>query len=296
VLAFATPVDAFAQETPAEQADRLFKEGRDLMKRGEPANACPRFAESQRLDPAPGTLLNLSECEEAIGKLADAWRHIRETLKQLPEDDDRVPIARQRAEALERRVPRLTIDLESGAPEDTRILLDETEVLKPGHEQVINPGTHVVGAIAKGRTRRVVTFRVAEGERLGLRIGPEPLQVLPPKAQTTGGVSRTWAWVAGGVGVAGLGAAAITGSILVGKQKTLDERCDAAKVCDRIGYNASRDGQALEPWYWTSLVVGGVGVATSVVLFAITKPSSSRTQVGAAPLPGGGALSVTGAF
>lgn len=266
------------------------------MKRGEPANACPRFAESQRLDPAPGTLLNLSECEEAIGKLADAWRHIRETLKQLPEDDDRVPIARQRAESLERRVPRLTIDLETGAPSDTRILLDETEVLRPGQEQVINPGTHVVGAIAAGRGRRVVTFRVAEGERLGLRIGPEPLQSLTPRAQTAGGPGRTWAWVAGGVGVAGLGAAAITGSILIGKQKTVDSHCESDRACDRTGYNASRDGQRLEPWYWGSLVVGGLGVATSVVLFATTKPSGGRTQVGAAPLPGGAALSVTGAF
>lgn len=265
------------------------------MKRGEPAHACAKFAASQRLDPAPGTLLNLSECEEAVGKLADAWRHVRETLKQLAEDDDRVPIARQRAESLERRVPRLIVELDDGAPKDTRLVLDEAEEVTPGQELVINPGSHVVAATAPGRARRVVTFRVSEHERLGLRIAPEPARTEAP-APASPGLSRTWAWVAGGVGLAGLGVVAVSGSILIGKQKAVDDHCDTNRRCDAFGYDAAQDGHRLEPLYWGGWIVGGVGVITSAVLFATTKPSQPRTQVSAGALPGGAGLSVSGAF
>jgi len=76
------------------EAERLFREGRDAMKAGDPATACARFAASQSLDPAPGTLLNLALCEEKLGQLSLALRHAKEAEKLLPADDDRLPIAR----------------------------------------------------------------------------------------------------------------------------------------------------------------------------------------------------------
>src|SRR5690348_18176828 len=62
--------------TPS-QADQLFDEGRALMAKQDFADACPKLEESQRLDPALGTLLNIGLCDEGLGKLATAlavWR------------------------------------------------------------------------------------------------------------------------------------------------------------------------------------------------------------------------------
>src|ERR1041384_7022387 len=68
----ACPKAARAEPDSVAAAETLFREGREAVKRADYAVACPKFQESQRLDPAIGTLLNLALCEESWGGLADA--------------------------------------------------------------------------------------------------------------------------------------------------------------------------------------------------------------------------------
>src|SRR5271167_4491541 len=108
-LALLTHV-ARAQHDPAA-AESLFRDAKAAEQRGDFKTACAQFAESQRLDPAAGTLLNEADCEEHLGTVATAWGHFVEARDQLPKGDDRLPYAQQRATALEKRVPHLVVRL-----------------------------------------------------------------------------------------------------------------------------------------------------------------------------------------
>src|SRR5688500_5437698 len=98
-------------QAPDRKADELFAEGRRLMARGDYDQACPKFAEAERLRHGVGTLLNLADCYERLGKTASASRVFLEAAAAAhAASDARVEIARDRARALEGRLLRLTID------------------------------------------------------------------------------------------------------------------------------------------------------------------------------------------
>src|SRR4051812_47371971 len=74
-LLFAVPAHA---QSPQAAAVVQFDKGRAALKANKFEEACKAFGESQKLDPANGTLFNLAECSEHIGKLATAWLAYRE--------------------------------------------------------------------------------------------------------------------------------------------------------------------------------------------------------------------------
>src|SRR5258708_13776883 len=115
-LAFApAPVGGQAHDPVAGEA--LFNSGRALVDKGDYEAACPKFADSQKLDPAAGTLINLADCHEHVGRLAAAWEEWQEALDLLPPSDDRIPETKRRFGALDARVPRLVLHLTIAAPQ-----------------------------------------------------------------------------------------------------------------------------------------------------------------------------------
>ncbi len=175
----AASADAHAQPSPSvsEQmlAQSLFEEGRQLMDRGKYAEACPKLAESQRLDPGGGTLLNLAICHEKEGRLGTAYLEMKSALAQAVKDGrkDREKIANEHIAPLGSRVPRLAVHVVREDPGlDVRV--DGTVLRKPAWDllTVVDPGQHVIDASAPGKAPFRQSITLAEGEQRTLQIPP----------------------------------------------------------------------------------------------------------------------------
>ncbi len=92
-------------------AEALFKEGKKLQTEQRIPEACRKFESSYRIDPAPGTLLNLAMCHEQEGKLATAWGEFTESLQIAKKANraDRVKIARDHISAIEPLLSRFVV-------------------------------------------------------------------------------------------------------------------------------------------------------------------------------------------
>lgn len=187
-LALATP-RGWAQVAPQKvAADAAFDEGKRLMAEGKTEAACPRFAESQRLDPASSTLLWLGECLEKTGKLASAWSTFREaaSLAARQGKADREKLARERVAALEPRVPRLVL-LPGKAPDGLVATLDGVEIGRALWKTPlpVDPGAHALVLRAPGRQETTLTIQIRAGDPPRELLFPELSPLAPPPASAS---------------------------------------------------------------------------------------------------------------
>lgn len=311
----ACAASALAQPRDPARADALFREGREAMRQKDYEAACARFAESQRLDPGGGTLLNLADCEEKLGHPATAYRHVQGALATLPAGDDRVRIARQRLTALEGKVARLVVRVAKSVAKGARVTRDGQELPEPewGQAHALEPGTHaLVLTLADGReVTASLALREGELREVTLEPPPEPAAPTPPTSaapaasssapraapvppppprRATSPTSIT-PWVIGGVGAAGLVVAGVSLVLLEQKKSVVTRDCDqdAGTCTTQAGVDAASSGRSLEPVFYVSGVIGLAGVAVGAVWLLSTP---APVSVGVSP----GGVRVGGRF
>lgn len=117
-IAVSASIDAAADTGDVVIAEVLFRDGRELLAQDDLEHACPKLAESFRLDPATGTLLALALCHERSGKLASAWAEYADAASRSKKEErqDRASAAHAKVVALEDKLSSLTIEFEGGPP------------------------------------------------------------------------------------------------------------------------------------------------------------------------------------
>jgi hypothetical protein len=277
LLLAATPV--FADVGDAAAAEVLFREGRTAADAGDFAIACKKFHESHRLDPAPGTLLNIADCEERLGRLATAWTAYRAVVQKLPANDSRHELALERAQALEPRLPRLAIALAPGAPAGTEVRRDGVELKSASLDTPlpVDPGEHVIEVTAPGRALQRYELKLAEAERVRRVVEPGaeideggPGGVVDSRSGSSGG--RTLGYALGGVGVLGIAAGTVTALLVLDRKSTVDDNCDADKRCNQTGADAADSGRTLGTISGASFVIGGLALAAGAWLVLTSDP------------------------
>lgn len=284
-------------------ADALFAEGRALMTQGKFAEACDKFAESERFEPAVGTSLNLGECHERLGRTASAYGAFGEAkrLAALRKDTEREAHAAERRAALEKRLSRIALSVPSKAP-GVKVLLDGQELGAGaiGAAIPLDPGRHVVNAVAPDKP----TFE----KELMVGSGPVTVAVevvFPGEKPVSSFDSSSWSPVrsagvvigaAGFVGVlvgGGFGIAAIV------KNNASKDECSPTNgtQCSLRGVSLRGQAGTFADVSTGTLLAGGALVGIGVGMFFLggrvhqEKPRAKEIQIIPVVAPGyGGAV------
>lgn len=304
------PLRAHAQSSDPAAAETLFEAGRAAFERKDYDEACAKFAESHRLDPAAGTLINLAACNEERGKLASAWENWREALSLLRVDDERRPGVEKRKLELDARLPRLEVRLAPGAPSGSDVSRDGV-TLGPaalGLPLPVDPGPHRVEVRALGRSPRSYEVVAEEGRLVELVVDVGPVlsgaqatstakAPPPPRPDSSSDSRRTTGYTVGGIGLLGLGIGAVTGLVALDRKNTIEETCekkDDRYACPSEGADAAKSGKTLATVSTIATISGLALTATGLVL-VLTSPNEGPA-VTATWLPGGAMLGGRGTF
>jgi hypothetical protein len=302
---------AYADRSDPVTAEALFRAGRAAADRGDWASACPQFEESNRLDPAVGTMFNLAACNEQIGKIASAWQIFREVAQRLPPGDDRIALALARAHALEPKLPSITLQI-GAVPAGTVVLRDGVELgtASLGLPLPIDPGAHVILVKSPGRAEKKydVKLDVAETREIALEPGPAlPSEGLPPeaplvRASENGDSSRRTIGLAlMGVGAGGIVTSLAFGGVALAAKNTVNAECEG-KSCSQAGVDAGSRGSTAATISTIAFGAGAISAAVGAILWfgadsgssAARRAAPSPVALGVSPLPNGAFVSATG--
>jgi hypothetical protein len=284
----ALPRAARAQNDPAA-AEALFLAGRDAMERKDYAAACPKFAESDRLDPSSGAHINLADCEERLGHVASAWRHWQEAIELIPSNDSRLPGVMKRKADVEKRVPRLTLKSSKPLPAGAVVTRDGVEVGLGALEVPLplDPGVHAVVVRSPGHKDWKESLTLKEGERrdLVLVLGEAEAAAPPPlvslaaplvREEPPSKTGRIVGFSLLGVGGAGVILGGIMGALAIDRKSAVTSLCYPAQTCTPAGADAAGSGRAFAIVSTIGFVVGALAIAGGVVL-VLTSPHAKKT-------------------
>lgn len=284
-------------------AQALFDDAQRLVAAQDWAGACPKYAESNRLDPGIGVKLYLADCLEHTGRTASAWAMFGEAEDYAARaGDNRAAVAKQRAQRLEPSLTRLVIAVTEPLG-GLQVKRDGAEVgaAQWGIPLPVDPGAHLVEVTAPGKVPWSLSVD-AKGPAATVRVDVPRLDDLPVQAPgaaqgaagrpdgapppadegSSWSTQKTLAVVSGGIGVVGLGLGAAFG---VAAKSNLDDsnsgHCHDGNQCDATGVQLRSSAKNNALGSTVSFAVGGVGLAGGLVLWFL---APSRATVGVAPV------------
>jgi hypothetical protein len=300
-LGLSVPSRAFAQNDKAA-AEALFDDAKKLMEAKRYPEACKKFADSQKLDPGVGTLLNLGLCYKQSGQTASAWSAYREaaSLARSEGQPDREDLAREEAKNLEPTLTKLVIEVtpETAALPGLDVRRDGAPVPQGlwGVPAPVDPGVRAIDVTAPGKkplhleTRTEGAGTTAHVLIPQLEAGPPPppeaaAQPGPPlpvadsgkPAENPGKTQRIVGYVLGGAGIVAVGVG--TWFVLYAHaQDQVGDKSDEQDRADR--YHGDADTSRTVGFI---TIGGGAALIAGGVVLIATAPSSQKVSLTVLP-------------
>ncbi|HRI70299.1 MAG TPA: hypothetical protein PK156_38975 [Polyangium sp.] len=270
------PQWASAQSATAESAQnvaiaqKLYDDAMQLMAEKKYAEACPKLAESNRLDTGMGTRFYLGDCYENLGRVASAWALFTDVADEAKRTNQagRESVARQRATQLEVRLPKMTLQVPPSVANVPGVeVRDGDNVVKQplwGQPLPVDPGKHTIAVRAPGRRTWEKVVDLKEGAAETVVIG---------ELVAMGSSRHTGAIVLGSVGVASIVVGSVFG--IQARSKWQNEvvlkscnggvvtQCDLEDAKVRLEKSGARTDATIST---VTFLVGGAALAGAAVL------------------------------
>jgi hypothetical protein len=299
---------ALAQDQPQAEsvaaARSLGMQGIKLADAGDCKGAIEKLSRAESLYHAPSILARLGECQVNVGQVVLGTENLNRVVReQLAANAPKAfRDAQERAKGVLNsalpKIAHLTVRVE---PADARPQVTVAGAAIPpaliGIERPTDPGTHEVVVSAPGYLEQKQSVTLAEGgsQEIAVKLEKDPAAaaaVTPPPASTAPAVvttspttppadtgpkkSNTLAYVALGVGGAGLVVGGVTGFLALGKKGDLkgcvDTKCPSSQEDTLDG------AKSMATVSTVGFAVGFVGVGLGVVLLLTGNSSASASK------------------
>lgn len=274
-----------------EQAQGRFLRGKDLMTKKQYDEALAEFRASHEIVSSPNTRLEIARCLLAMGRMIAAYAELGRTAveaKELTAEDNRYQRAYDaaNAERLEMEPKLGFVSLTISNPSDaTQVTVGGEEIRRAAwtEPEPVQAGETEIVVLTPGHEPSKRTVTVAAGERTSLTIDaqsgdreavqpspPPPPPKAPPLLPMQGGSwIRTGAYVAGGVGVAGLAAFTVFGLMARSTYDDLNNACGGGP-CSADKVDEISSGKTKQTIANVGLALGIVGAGACATLFVLS--------------------------
>jgi hypothetical protein len=280
--------------TDPATATMLFNEARHLVAAGRYQEACPKFEESERLDPGIGTQFNLADCYEHTDRIASAWALFLDVASSAGGTGQlaRESVARRRASALEPKLSKLTIATPTSvAGLEVRRNGEALGNLLWNNPIPVDPGSYTIEALAPGKKTWSTVAKVgANGAAVTVAIPvlqdgedvapspPAPAEPIDPsRSAGRPRLATALALGLGGAGVVGVGIGSYFGLRSIAKHSDYENLC-TRDLCAPAAGPLHDQAVAAGNVSTVAFLVGGALIASGTVLW-LAAPRSGGSDV-----------------
>lgn len=305
-----------ADETSAANQDlarSVAITGREAFNAGDYETAATLFRRAYALFPAPTVVLYEARSLEKLGRWIEALEAYQRTT-QMPIDAaspaqfaEAVDAARAEGQELRAHIPLLTVQVTGASVNDPNLRVEingrAIGAAQLGHALSLNPGTYRIAGSLSAERRAEASTVLEKGTRatIVLDLAPPELQApgpldTPAEAHSSSRVP-VLAYVAGGIGVAGMAGGVVSGLVSSAQHSRAEDECGSDHQCDTA--SGTDAVNAFRTWRTVSTVSYGIGVAglaAGVLLWLTHDGSPAPEQAALEPWVGPSTAGVRGTF
>ncbi len=265
-VAISTPAVARPTYKEKQQARANANAGLKAFKAEDWSLALERFGMAEEIIHAPPHLLFMARANAKLGEMLAARELYQRVIDEDLPQKGRAPKAFAKAkadaetelEALEPRIPRLTIEVSGPPPEAVSLTLNGESIEANSGAMDLNPGDYGIVARADGHheARQSLTLGAGQQETVTLTLEPVPVDLPPPPEEPLPLIPIA---LIGG-GVVGIGVGVATGVMALDSASELRDSCPS-NPCPTEHESLADDANTLATVSTAGFVVGGVAAA-----------------------------------